>query len=178
MTPDDRPKPRFEPPPWEREAFERFHREREQVRVAEDLERATQAVHPEGEEQGAPTHSTPPNVRERETGLAESGEPFIYQQGGGENPGVSEARIEAMLAELRAEETPAAKAGLTLIYSTVAFLGTTGSFVLIAALMLFTKTRTVEGAASLLTSLASLVMLLTGGALIAGAAMLFRKHQE
>ena len=152
MTPDDRPRSRFEPPPWETEAFEQFHQERARLGAAEDLEQALQAVR------------------------QEDVEPVVLTTA--EATVVSEARIEAMLAELRVEEAPVAKAGPTLVYSAVAFLGTMGIFVVVAAFVLFLRSRSAEGPASLLAALASLVMLLTGSGSIAGAVMLFRKHHQ
>ncbi|MBN2247152.1 MAG: hypothetical protein JW733_00485 [Coriobacteriia bacterium] len=145
MTPDDRPQPRFEPPPWETEAFERFRREQEKSQAAEEPAGTTPTVH------------RVPAVREA---------------------AVPDARVEAMLAELRVEEAPATRAGLTLIYSAVAFLGTMGFFIALAGLVLFARTQPTDGAATMLAALTSLVMLFTGAGCIAGAVMLYRKHHQ
>ncbi|MDY0340259.1 MAG: hypothetical protein RBS17_03505 [Coriobacteriia bacterium] len=178
MTPDDRLKPRFEPPPWEAEAFERLHREQAKELAAEELERALQALRQESGGQASSAAETMQDTPLPVVGLAQDEVALTYRSAGGEISRVPEAHIEAMLAALKAEEAPAAKAGLTLIYSTVAFLATMGTFVVIAAFVLFAKTKPAGGSASVLTSLASMVMLLTGGGLMAGAVVLFRKHQE
>lgn len=170
MTPDEMPKPRFEPPPWETEAFNRFRREQESLQADEGLERALTTVRNPAREATEPV-SPPMAAPQVESPAAPEG----VDNTGAEVP---EARIEAMLAELRVEETPAAKAGLTLVYSAVAFLGTTGFFIAIAGLMLFTKTRSTSGSATMLAVMASLVMLLAGGGCIAGAVMLYRKHHQ
>ena len=170
MTPDEMPKPRFEPPPWETEAFNRFRQEQESVQAAEELECALIAArNPALEATGS---ISPPMAAPQ---VASPAVPQSVDSIGAEVPG---ARIEAMLAELRAEETPAAGAGLTLVYSAVAFLGTTGFFIAIAGLMLFAKTRSTSGSATVLAVMASLVMLLAGGGCIAGAVMLYRKHHQ
>ncbi|MDY0341913.1 MAG: hypothetical protein RBS17_11985, partial [Coriobacteriia bacterium] len=44
MTPDNKQAPRFEPPPWEAEAFERFRQEQERLRAAEELEQSLRQV--------------------------------------------------------------------------------------------------------------------------------------
>ncbi|MHB1135858.1 MAG: hypothetical protein ACYCXR_02655 [Coriobacteriia bacterium] len=168
MTPDERPKPRFEPPPWETEAFNRFHQEQESLRAAEELERALMTVRdPAPDPTGSV--SSPAAVQQEATTPAPEAET---------DAPVPDAHIQAMLAELRVEEAPATKAGLTLIYSAVAFLGTTGFFIAIAGLMLFAKTRSASGPATMLAAMTSLVMLLAGGGCIAGAVMLYRKHHQ
>lgn len=182
MTPDERPRPQFEPPPWEVEAFERFRQEQEQVRSSEELERALEAVRDTGGQHASPTPagnseplaSDPP----RPTAAAPP-------EDSPESPGVSstptavipEERLEAMFAELRLQEAPAAKVGLTLVYSAVAFMGTTGVFMVIAAIVLFSKSSPAGGPGTIVAALASMVMLLTGAGCVAGAVVLYRKHQ-
>ncbi|MHB1018231.1 MAG: hypothetical protein ACYC2X_10165 [Coriobacteriia bacterium] len=170
MTPNERPKPRFEPPPWETEAFNRFHREQESLRVAEELEQELITVR----DPSSDATESAPLPR-----LAPEEEPAVVPAAAVEavTP-VPDSRIEAMLAELRVEETPATKAGLTLVYSAVAFMGTTGFFIAIAGLMLFAKTRSTDGSATMLAAMTALVMLLAGGGCIAGAVMLYRKHHQ
>jgi hypothetical protein len=183
MTPDERPKPQFEPPPWETEAFERFRQERDRVREAEDLERELERVRAAGGRppevdvpQGLPPNPVEPIIKPTLTAQASTLVAHAAETGGPE--GVSQARIEAMLADLRVEEAPSAKAGPTLIYSSVAFMGTMGFFMSITALVLFAKSRPAGGSAVLLASMTSLVMLLTGVGCIAGAVALYRKHHQ
>lgn len=168
MVQDDRLKPRFEPPPWEIEAFERFRREQEQACAAEELDRALETVrHTEEAPEAAtelaeqPIGNTPgPQAVEPRPGL------------------VPEGRIEEMLAELRIEETPPTGASLTLIYSVAALLGTMGVFIVIGGLMLFAKAEPTEGSATMIAAMISIVMLLTGGGGIAAAVALYRKSQQ
>lgn len=167
MTPEDRPTQRFEPPPWEAEAFERFQREQERARAAGELERALDVVRsPEA------TPAASPEVQ-----LVDSPEDRPVAAGEETSP-VPESRVMEMLAELRVEETPAEGAGRTLIYSAAAFLGTMGFFIVLAALMLFARSASTEGSATMLVAMASLVMLLTGTGCIAGAVVLYRKHHQ
>ncbi len=160
MTPDERPKQKFEPPPWEAEAFERFRQEQERFRAAEELENELRTVREPTA--GVTTHSEP------QTANPAQADPAV----------VPDDRVEAMLAELRAEEVPVTRVGPTLLYSAVAFLGTMGLFVVVAGLMMFTRAGSTEGAATLLVAMTSLVMLAAGGGCVAGAVMLYRKYHQ
>ncbi len=155
MAPEERPRPRFEPPPWEVEAFERFRQEQERDQAARELEDALTRVKQPLASQGV---ATAPKD--------ESAVP------------VPDERVEAMLAELRAQErTPPGVSG-ALVNTAIAVLGSIGAFVLIEAFVLFGATRSEDRSAVLLAAMASLIMLAIGAGCIAGAVVLYRKHHQ
>lgn len=155
MAPDERPRPRFEPPPWEAEAFERFRRERERDQAARELEDALTRVKQPLASQKAET------AAEGETGVP-----------------VPDERVEAMLAELRVQEHTPPAASDALVNTAIAVLGSIGAFVTIEAFVLFGRTGSVDRSAVLLAAMASLIMLAIGAGCIAGAVVLYRKHHQ
>lgn len=171
----DQQKPRFEPPPWEQDAFERFREEQDKVRAQEELEAALKAVRsPESgdvrasESEAAEPSGITPQVEVREPEALEAGKPAA----------VSEARINAMLIELRGEEPLAPIANKPLIYGTIAFMTVTGTYIMIQSALLFGDVRTDAGASTLLAGALSFVVLLIGLGFLGGAFLLFRKYRE
>jgi len=182
MTPDERPKPQFEPPPWEVEAFERFHQEQEKARSSQELERALEAVRDTGgqQEPPVPVGNSAPRAADLPHPIVTALLEDTPESAGASSTPVAvipEERLEEMFAELRLQEAPAARVGLTLVYSAVAFMGTTGVFMVIAAIVLFSKSSPAGGPGTIVAALASMVMLLTGAGCVAGAVVLYRKHQ-
>ena len=175
MSDEKQPTRRFEPPPWEREAFERFERERAQSRAAEELEAALAAVRADDARPAA--EAPPPAARDHATTEAPltAAEPVVT---GGEQPGVSERQIQAMLVELRVEEPTAGSVNMTLINAVVGFLGVTGLFVIVQAALLFAGARTSEASGTMLAATLSFLVLLAGVGFLAGAVMLFRKYHR
>ncbi|HSQ21609.1 MAG TPA: hypothetical protein VLQ52_02265 [Coriobacteriia bacterium] len=175
MSDEKQPTRRFEPPPWEREAFERFERERAQSRAAEELEAALAAVRADDARPAA--EEPPPAARDHATTEAPltAAEPVVT---GGEQPGVSERQIQAMLVELRVEEPTAGSVNMTLINAVVGFLGVTGLFVIVQAALLFAGARTSEASGTMLAATLSFLVLLAGVGFLAGAVMLFRKYHR
>jgi hypothetical protein len=91
-----REKPKFEPPPWEREAFDEFARRRAE-REAVDIRRAAKA-------QEAQPGVVTPSVA--------SGAAVQRDSKGAPKAGaLDETKVDAMLQELRAEETTPSVAG-------------------------------------------------------------------
>ena len=177
MTPDDRQAPRFEPPPWEVEAFERFRSEQARARAAAELEDAFQ--------QAKAPPQMPPGAITADGGdqssLAGESSPPLSEAVYGETPGsgpVPEARIDAMLAELRAQEAPGPRASQTLVYGSAAFLGTLGVFMVIFAITMYSRANPSGGPAMMLAAMTSLIMLLAAAGCIAGAVVLYRKHHQ
>ncbi|MBN2847082.1 MAG: hypothetical protein JXP72_01390 [Coriobacteriia bacterium] len=175
MSDEKQPTRRFEPPPWEREAFERFERERAQSRAAQELEAALAAVRAD---------DVPPTAEEREPAAPDhatteaplpTAEPAVTS---GEQSGVSERQIQAMLVELRVEEPATGGVNMTLINAVIGFLGVTGLFVIVQAALLFAGARTSEAAGTMLAATLSFLVLLAGAGFLAGAVMLFRKYHR
>jgi hypothetical protein len=92
--------------------------------------------------------------------------------------GVEEAKIDAMLVELRSQEAPAPRSNLVLTNAVVAFLVVTGVYIVIRAAMLFAESRTTSASAAMLAAMLSFIVLLTGLGFMAGAVMLFRKYHQ
>lgn len=155
MAPEERPRSRFEPPPWEAEAFERFRQERERDQAERELE----------------------DVLARVKQPSEPREP-VPDQGNADAGPVPDERVEAMLAELRAQEHTPPGASKILVNTAIAVLGSIGAFVVVEAFVLFGTTRSVDQSAMLLAAMASLIMLAIGAGCIAGAVVLYRKHYQ
>jgi len=184
MTPDNKQAPRFEPPPWEAEAFERFRQEQERLRAAEELEQSLRQV------METPLDPAAEGERPVEESRAPSAVPAVApeaaptrqaEDAAPATPGtasMSEAQIEAMLTELKSQEAPNPEASQTLVYGSVAFLGTLGVFMAIFAIAMFTRANPSSGPAMMLAAITSLIMLVAGGGCIAGAVVLYRKHHQ
>jgi hypothetical protein len=155
MAPEERPRSRFEPPPWEAEAFERFRQERERDQATRELEDALTRV------------KQPPAPQEAEAAPeTKAAAP------------VPDEQVEAMLAELRTQEHTPPGASKPLVNAAIAILGAIGAFVVIEAFVLFGRTRGADQSAVLLAAMASLIMLAIGAGCIAGAVVLYRKHHQ
>lgn len=169
----DQSKQRFEPPPWEQEAFERFRKAQDAARAQEELDAALlevrspltpDAIQPGGETADDATASAmaPP----------ESPVPEVGQRA------PSEARIDAMLIQLRGEETPPPTPGKGLMYGAMAFLAAGGAYMIIQSAVLFGDVKTGTSAGKLLASLLLLVVLLIGFGFLGGAFFLFRRYRQ
>lgn len=184
--PEEQNRSRFEPPPWEQEAFERFNQERAHARAAEDLNEAILGIRQEG--QGltpvpAPVDQESPPARENPMpGAAHTMEDSAnasLRKGTEEaGPAIPEARINAMLLELKAQEVPAPPPNMTLVNSACVVLAVVGLWITIEAIRLFTDTPTENPAATMLAATVSFVILLTGVGFLAVAAVLFRKYHH
>ncbi len=178
MTPEERQTPRFEPPPWEVEAFERFRLEQERLRAATQLEEALRQVKEPSETPQAEVLVAEASSEERP-----ASEPAPPEAGSTEEPAsgdalVPKAKIDAMLAELKAQETDNPRASQTLVYGSAAFLGTLGVFMVIFAITMYSRADPAGGSAMVLAMMTSLIMLLAGAGCIAGAVVLYRKHHQ
>jgi hypothetical protein len=164
----DQPKPRFEPPPWEQEAFERFRKEQDEARAREDLEDALREVRSPDVTRAAsavPPPATPDASEKQEPEAVASGI-------------LPEAQIDAMLIELRSEEPSAAPVSKGLMYGTIAFMTTAGLYIIIRSAVLFGGVRAEPGTSMLLATLLSFVVLLIGLSFLGGAFILFRKYRQ
>ncbi|MDO8880416.1 MAG: hypothetical protein Q7W44_06420 [Coriobacteriia bacterium] len=166
---------RFEPPPWEREAFERFEREREARRAEQQLDAALKAAReqppevvaePAAEELPTPVLPAP---------LAEVTQPEPAAE---TEPVLPESRIDAMLVELRMEEPRPAEANKVLIDVVIGFFAVTGLFVIVQAAVLFARVGASDAASTMLAATMSFVVLLAGLGFLAGAFLLFRKYHR
>lgn len=170
MTADHR-KPGFEPPPWEREAFDRFQAERAKARASEELEDALRQVRSADQPQEARDDEalTPAETiaQAAKTGLQEGSVP--------------QAKIDSMLTQLRIEEVPAPKASPTLINGTTVALALAGLVIIVQSALLFSKAYSPQGTEPSLNMLAatmSFVVFVVGLGFVAGAALLFRKYHH
>jgi len=176
----DTDKPKFEPPPWEQEAFERFRSEREAQQKEAALEAALRAVR-EREESPAEAQEAPADAGSTPA-IAEvpswKAEPAQAPHADPAPAGPSEAQIDSMLIELRTEEPPVAKTNMPLVNVVIGVFVVVGLYVIVQAALLFAGTQGTEagGAGGMLGATASFVVLLAGVGFLAGAVLLFRKY--
>lgn len=178
----DQPKSRFEPPPWEQEAFEQFQKEREAARAREELNAALMAVKEEA-------------ARKAEPAAEQDGDSV---SGGGQNPVVGgsvakdskdetdaptaevlpQVRIDAMLIQLRGEEPTATKTNMPLVNGVIGFMAFTGIVIVIQSALFFAKAQSSEASMTMLAATVSFMVFLTGLGFIGGAIMLSRKYHQ
>ncbi|MBN1192762.1 MAG: hypothetical protein JXA36_03600 [Coriobacteriia bacterium] len=174
----EEPKPRFEPPPWEREAFERFRKEQEEERARRELEAALRQVREETAvaEEGAgmaPEQEEPDAAEMLDTPVAQD-----PAETAGAAEAVPEARIDAMLIQLRGEESPVKPVNIGLVNGVIGFMSATGIVILVQATLLFGDARSSNASATMLAATMSFMVFLTGLGFIGGAVMLFRKYHQ
>lgn len=170
-APADRRQPRqFEPPPWEREAFEEARRQREQAAQQEQsgsAEPGPVPAEPDRSGHGSATHAT---AAAEEPGPAQGRE-----QDGSEKPGIEERAMLEMMARLAAEEPKADTAYHKIAYAASMFIAALGCLLLVwgmAALVGSSKTGAVG-------VMGGSVMLLFGAGFIGTAAwMLVRTMRQ
>lgn len=150
-------KPRFEPPPWEREAFDRFQQERAKSRAAEELDEQLRRVR-------QPEPAQP---------VAETPAPPVDQ-----HTVVPEAKIDSMLIQLRAEEPSVATVNKPVVNAVIVFLAIAGIAIIVMSALLFRDVRTVDPASKMLGATMSLAVLFTGLGFLGGAFLLFRKYHR
>jgi hypothetical protein len=184
MPADDQQRKRFEPPPWEQEAFERFERERAERQAQEDLESALQAVRqpvapsepvtvaPQGTTEAAGDDAVPSATRAPRPTVVDR------QQPGGQSEPPLDPRVDAMLVELRLEEPQAARVNMGLINGVIGLFAVIGLVVVVQAALLFAGARTSEASGTMLAATMSFVVLLAGLGFMAGAVLLFRKYHR
>ena len=176
---DDQAKQRFEPPPWERDAFERFQQEQarikareEQARVRDELNAALQQVRDgvatTDQQAEAPAIVETPVVP---TAPATQGEPAAA-------PVVPEAKIAAMLIQLRGEEKPGTTVPMALVNGVIAFMTASGLYIIVQAALLFAGARSSDTSATMLAATASFMVFVTGLGFIGAAVLLFRKYHR
>lgn len=161
----EQPKPRFEPPPWEKEAFERFQQDKARSRAEQGLEEELRRVRVEPlgqqESSASPAAETP-------------AEPVTSSP----TPAIPEAKIDAMLVQLRSEEPPMAKTNMSLINGVVAFLGIAGVLIVIQSALLFVDAKSSEAVTTMIAATMSVIVLATGLGFLTGAVLLFRKYHR
>lgn len=176
----------FEPPPWEREDFERFQQERaereKEAELAATLAAARLAKDPAVVAAVGPKQPVGEAVRAPESG-EQAGEVAAADGEAAESaaPGVSDAEIERMLIDLRLEEPPAATQYKVFGNAVVGLLLASGLGFVIWSAFLFARTQANDGttvalATPLASASASALMTLWGLMLIAGAVLLWRKY--
>ncbi len=158
----------FEPPPWEKEAFERFQKERAEREKDADLEAALESIRsPEAKPPAEEQPSQPANAEAPATGpRAAAGE---------QAPPDIEERADAMLIELRAE-LPAARTdwkGVSLWVSALLVIAGLG-FVIWSGI-LFARSGGASGDGAAMATFGSLLVMIWGLMLLGFAILLWRK---
>ncbi len=167
---------KFEPPPWERDAFEELRRRKEQEQAERELEEAlrrAKAAEVQGEAQqpGASEQAAPaPSKAAEEVGQSEAGKPAL-----------DERQVERMLIQLALEEPKATQHVGTFANAVAAGMAAAGLGFVVWSAVLFARTRATGGdavaaASPLVTTIASLLMMLWGFMMIGGGVLLWRKH--
>ncbi|MCX8006584.1 MAG: hypothetical protein N3B11_00500 [Coriobacteriia bacterium] len=160
---------KFEPPPWERDAFEELRRRKEQERAERELQEALERARQAAAQPPAP----PPQS-------AESEKPPPSQQEAAEAAGLDERAVERMLIQLSLEEPKATTHVATLANAVAAAMAAAGLGFVVWSAVLFARTRTagdaVAVASPLVTTIASLLMMLWGFMMIGGGVLLWRRH--
>jgi hypothetical protein len=170
----DQPRSRFEPPPWEREAFDRFRKEQEEARAKEELNAALRVVREQPAE--VVPEPAPAEVVPADAGTNDPSSSPVVPDGPEVAAVLPEAKVESMLIQLRGEEKPVRPVSMAVVNSVMGFMAAVGVYILIRALMLLGDIRTAAPANSLLAVTISLVVFLTGCGFIGGAYFLFRKY--
>jgi len=171
----DQAKPRFEPPPWEQEAFERFQKDREETKVREELNAALRRVREK------PTSADPEPLVATEPAPATLQTPPVATEATEQvvaRERIPDAQIDAMLVQLRGEEPIARPASMSLINTVCAIMAMTGVYIVIEAALFFGKTDASQAANTLLAAALSFVIAMTGIGFIGGAILLFRKYHK
>jgi len=172
----DQSKPHFEPPPWEQEAFERFRKKQDEARSRDELEAALLRVRSPEPDRARPSEA---DATDEATGAYHPAEVREQATPEAEKPtALPEARVDAMLIELRGEEPQASVANKGLIYGTIAFMGISGVYIIIRSALLFGSVKASPGVGMLLAGLLSFVVLLIGLGFLGAAFLLFRKYHQ
>lgn len=156
----------FEPPPWEREAFEEFKRHEVEAALRSELDETLRDT----------LRLAEARASQKGTAITQ-GDAVVGSRDVGREALPPEA-VESMLIELRAEE-PAMPAMRPLFAHSVSVMLAVGGVVLVVGgSKLFLTSRVGPAAASLLSGVASLAVLLIGVCLMAAGVVLFRKYQQ
>ena len=177
---DEQPqKPKFEPPPWEQEAFERFRAEQEEARKQAELDEALRSAStPVAAEPVAAVAVAAPAVASATAGATPSaGAIETDAVAHVDKPAMPEARIDSMLIQLKGEEPTIGHVNSVFVNVVIAIFELGGLFTIVEAALLFGKVRA-TGAAGMLGALASLIMLLVGLGFMGAGFLLFRKHHS
>lgn len=165
---------KFEPPPWESDAFAELKRRKEQEQADRELEealwRARAAAGQEAAEEDAAS-----------LGAATGPDEAAAQRGEDGKPPLDERRVERMLIQLALEEPKATEHVSTLANAVAAAMAAAGLGFVIWSAVLFARTRATGGdavavASPLVATIASLLMMLWGFMMIGGGVLLWRKH--
>jgi hypothetical protein len=168
---------KFEPPPWERDAFEELRRRKEQEQAERELEEALQrakaAESSDETRQPGPAEPAaapvPPAPTEDGAAAADG------------SSGLDERLVERMLIQLSLEEPKATQHVGAFANAVAAAMAAAGLGFVIWSAVLFARTRATSGdavpaASPLVATIASLLMMLWGFMMIGGGVLLWRKH--
>ncbi|MRS13229.1 MAG: hypothetical protein EG823_09240 [Actinobacteria bacterium] len=172
----DQEKSRFEPPPWEREAFDDFRRKQDEQKAQEELNAALRTVREEP--QPAEPAAAQPNVPAGAEQPVAPGEPGNTAMQAPQAEPVSQARIDAMLIELRGEEPPAVRDYKPLVNAVIIFMAIAGVVIVVQSALLFGDVQTSNSAAKMLAATMSFMVFATGLGFLGGAFLLYRKYRR
>ncbi len=199
MCADEQPKQRFEPPPWEREAFERFQKEmlereereaalrvaREAAAQAAEAAAIVAGVRQDGPSvaEGVPETAAPPVAKTpvaapEGVSLGAPVTPRPASTPARTSPAIPEAQIAAMLIELRTEEPPPLQSSLLLANSVMVFFAIMGVYISMQAMIWLAKGGAPGSQGFALRAAASFLVFLVGAGFLGGAYLLFRKHHR
>jgi len=169
-------RPRFEPPPWEEGAFDRFRQEREAAQAAAEQ----QAAAPQ-EEAALQGEVLAPSVEPVGAGPGldaprATGNPLEDVASARNRP--TEAEVEAMFEQLRLEVPRVPAVNTRVVYGAAIALAVIGVLVAGEGVVLFAQAGANEPASMIAVATISFVMLAVGGGLVAASIALFRKYQR
>lgn len=154
----DDQKSRFEPPPWEQEAFERFREAQDAQRSQAELETALRTVREKSEQQAPAERAAP--------AAAEPGPP------------IPEAEIDSMIIQLRGEERPMPRASIAFINGVIAFMCLSGVYIIVRSALLLRNVQVASTVGTVLAATLSFMVFATGIGFLGGAFLLFRKYHR
>lgn len=157
----------FEPPPWERDAFERFHREREDEEKEAELERALAGIHSE-----QPTVAETTEVAD-EVNSAGAGDVVSESSVAPREYPVPTAQMEELMAGLREEEPRAGVQYHGIANGVTGFLVVGGVGFVVWSGVLLGRAGPDAGA---LQMMASLLVMVWGFMMIGFGIVLWRKY--
>lgn len=176
---EDQTRPQFEPPPWEQEAFERFRREQEKAKAQAELDDALRIVReaaaPAPVENPPASTATPVVPAAPPSGESGQATPPVAVA---DKPQLPEAKVEAMLIQLRGEEPSTSGPSMALINGVTAFLAISGFVILVESALLFANSKSSEAAGTMVAATMSFIVLMVGLGFLGFAFVLFRKYHK
>ncbi|TLM78527.1 MAG: hypothetical protein FDZ70_04060 [Actinobacteria bacterium] len=169
MTAEDKDKPRWEPPPWEADAFDALKKRREDEEADAEIAEAIGRLEGPQEPRPATPVATPapPAAADGEPAPETAAPPAAEAPA---PPALDDRHVEAMLIDLKIEEPDATRGAWLFGAVTSIATGMFGMVLVIWGLVAFKETGTVAAGA-----LGATILILFGSAFFALAVYMFRK---